>query len=194
MGALALEKVRLHQGLYRIAEVLNSSLNLQDMLRRMLDTVVHEMGLRAASIRLLDAKGQGLVLAAASGLSDHYLAKGPVLVAHSPVDQRVLGGESVVLHDVEMEPGFEYPREAVREGIRSVLVVPLKLQDRTQGVMRVYSARPRHFSNVGITFLTSVAGLVALAIERAELHAVLREQYEDLKLDVAEWHRFLALG
>jgi GAF domain-containing protein len=60
--------------------------------------------------------------------------------------------------------------------------------------MRVYSARPRHFSNVGITFLTSVAGLVALAIERAELHAVLREQYEDLKLDVAEWHRFLALG
>jgi GAF domain-containing protein len=194
LGALALEKVRLHQSLYRIAEVLNSSLDLQDMLRKMLDTVVHEMGLRAASIRLLDAKGQGLVLAAASGLSDHYLAKGPVLVGHSPVDQRVLDGESVVLHDVEMEPGFEYPREAVQEGIRSVLVVPLKLQDRTQGVMRVYSARPRHFSNVGITFLTSVAGLVALAIERAELHAVLREQYEDLKLDVAEWHRFLALG
>ena len=32
------------------------------------------------------------------------------------------------------------------------------------------------------------------AIERAELHALLREQYEDLKLDLAQWHRFLALG
>lgn len=194
LGALSLEKVRLHQGLYRIAEVLNSSIDLREMLAKMLDTVVHEMGLRAASIRLLDAKRQRLVLAAASGLSDAYLAKGPVLLANSPVDRRVLAGESVVLHDVEKEPGFEYPEEAAREGIRSVLVVPLRLQDRPQGVMRVYSARPRHFSDVGITFLTSIADLVALAIERAELYAVMQQQFEDLKLDLAEWHRFLALG
>jgi GAF domain-containing protein len=152
------------------------------------------MGLRAASIRLLDEKRQRLVLAAACGLSAEYLAKGPVLVAHSPVDQRVLAGERVVLHDVRTEPGFEYPQEAAREGIRSVLVVPLKLQDRALGVMRVYSARPRHFSNVGETFLASIADLVALAIERAELHALLQDQYEDLKLDLAEWYRFLALG
>ena len=194
LGALALEKVRLHQSLFRIAQVLNSSLELQEMLDRMLDTVVHEMGLRAASIRLLDAKRQRLLLAAASGLSAEYLAKGPVLVANSRVDQRVLAGEIEVLHDVSTGSGFEYPSEAAQEGIRSVLVVPLKLQDRALGVMRVYSARPRHFSAVGTTFLTSIADLVALAIERAELHAVLQDQYEDLRLDLAEWHRFLALG
>lgn len=194
LGALALEKVRLQQSLFHIAQVLNSSLDLQDLLDRMLDTVVHEMGLRAASIRLLDAKRQRLLLAAASGLSAEYLAKGPVLVASSPIDRRVLAGEVEVLHDVTMDQGFEYPSEAAQEGIRSVLVVPLTLQDRALGVMRVYSARPRHFSNVGITFLTSVADLVALAIERAELHAALKSQVEDLKLDVAEWHRFLALG
>jgi GAF domain-containing protein len=194
LGALALEKVRLHQSLFSIATVLNSSLDLQDMLGRMLDTVVHEMGLRAASIRLLDSKRQRLLLAAASGLSAEYLAKGPVLVSNSPVDQRVLAGESEVLHDVTEESGFEYPSEAAQEGIQSVLVVPLKLQERSLGVMRVYSSRPRHFSSVGITFLSSVADLVALAVERAELHAVLQAQYNDLKLDLAEWHRFLALG
>ena len=152
------------------------------------------MGLCAAAIRLLDAKRQSLLLVAASGLSAEYLAKGPVLVVNSPIDRRVLAGGIEVLHEVTSDAGFEYPSEAAQEGIRSVLVVPLTLQDRALGVMRVYSGRPRHFSNVGITFLTSVADLVALAIERAELHAVLKSQYEDLRLDVAEWHRFLALG
>jgi GAF domain-containing protein len=73
-------------------------------------------------------------------------------------------------------------------------VVPLSLKDRTLGVMRVYSARPRHFGHVAIRFLSSVAGLVALAIENAELYATLQARYEDLKLDLAEWYRFLALG
>lgn len=194
LGGLALEKVRLHQSLYRIAEVLNSALDLRDMLAKMMDTVVHEMGLRAASIRLLETKRQRLVLAATSGLSDEYLAKGPVQLANSPIDRRAMAGESVVLHDVGKQAGFEYPEQAAREGIRSVLVVPLRLQDRPLGVMRVYSARPRHFSDVGITFLTSIADLVALAIERAELYAMMQQQFEDLKLDLAEWHRFLALG
>ncbi|RME48190.1 MAG: DUF484 family protein [Chloroflexi bacterium] len=194
LGALALEKVRLHQSLYRIAEALNTSLELEPMLQRVLEATVKEMGLKAASIRLLDPRSQTLRLVATFGLSEAYLAKGEVHMGESPVDQRVLQGEAVALYDVEHEVGFEYPEEAAREGIRSVLAVPLKLKDRTLGVMRVYSARPRHFGRVATSFLTSVADLVALAIESAELYAALQAQYEDLKLDLAEWYRFLALG
>ena len=123
-----------------------------------------------------------------------YLAKGEIHLNKSPVDQRVLQGEVVVLYDVEQESGFEYPQEAAREGIRSVLIVPLKVKDRPLGVMRVYSAQARHFGEVSIKFLSAVADLVALAIENAGLYATLRSSYEDLKVDLAEWHRFLALG
>ncbi len=194
LGALALEKVRLHQSLYRIAQALNSSLELQPMLQRVLEATVQEMALKAASIRLLDPERKVLRLVAAYGLSETYLSKGEVHVDKSPVDQRALQGEPVVLFDVMAEPGFEYPEEARAEGIRSVLVVPLRLQDRTLGVLRVYSARPRHFSQVGIHFLTAVADLVALAIEKAQLYNALRERYEDLKVDLTELYRFLALG
>jgi GAF domain-containing protein len=194
LGALALEKVRLHQSLYRIAEALNTSLELQPMLQQVLAATVKEMGLKAASIRLLDPKRRVLRLVVARGLSQAYLAKGEIHADKSPVDQRVLQGEVVVLYDVNHMSGFEYPQEAAREGIRSVLVVPLKLKDRPLGVLRVYSVLPRHFGPVAISFLTSVAGLVALAIENAELHAALQARYEDLKLDLAEWYRFLALG
>lgn len=194
IGALVLEKVRLHQSLYRIAEALNTSLELEPMLQRVLEATVREMGLKAASIRLLDPKGQILRLIAAHGLSKAYLAKGEIHVAKSPVDQRALQGKVVVLYDVEHDPGFEYPEEAVQEGIRSVLVVPLTLKERALGVMRAYSVQPRHFGRVASTFLTSVADLVALAIENAELYAAVQARYEDLKLDLADWYRFLALG
>lgn len=194
LGALALEKVRLHQGLLRIAEALNSTLELRDMLQRVLEVTVSQLHLKAGSIRLLDPKGRVLRLVAAYGLSQAYLAKGDVHVDRSPVDQRALAGETVVLFDVEHEPGFEYPAEAAREGIRSVLVVPLTIKDRPLGVMRAYSARPRHFGPVAINFLRSAADLVALAIENAQLYASLRARYEDLKIDLADWYRFLALG
>jgi signal transduction protein with GAF and PtsI domain len=194
LGAVALEKARLHQSLYRIAEALSASLELGPMLHQVLEATAQEMWLKAASIRLLDARHQVLHLAAAYGLSEAYLAKGTVHLDRSPLDQRVLQGEAVVLYDLEREGGFEYPAEAAREGIRSVLVVPLRLKEGTLGVMRVYSARPRHFGPVAIGFLTSAADLVALAIENARLYAALQARYEDLKLDVSEWHRFLALG
>jgi GAF domain-containing protein len=194
LAALTLEKARLHQSLYRIAEALSASLELVPMLEDVLKAIVKEMWLKAASIRLLDPKRKTLRLVAAQGLSEAYLTKGEVHLAKSPVDQRVLEQGPVVLYDVEQEPGFEYPAEATREGIRSVLVVPLRLKENTLGVLRVYSARPRSFGSVAIDFLTSAGDLVALAIENAKLYAALQERYDDMKLDVAEWHRFLALG
>jgi signal transduction protein with GAF and PtsI domain len=194
MGALSLERYRLQQSLYRIAEALNSSLEIKTLLQRVLAAVVQEMEIKAGSIRLLDKKKQVLRLVAYHGLSQAYLSKGDVHLTKSPVDRRAMQGETVVLLDVEQEAGFEYPQEAADEGIRSVLVVPLVIKERTLGIMRVYSARPRHFGKVAIRFLTSVAGLVATAIENAELHAALQASYDDLKLDLADWYNFLALG
>ena len=194
LGALALEKVRLHQSLYRIAEALNTSLELKPMLQQVLQATVTEMGLKAASIRLLDLDRRILRRVVSHGLSESYLAKGEIHLDKSPVDQQVLRGEVVVLYNVEQETGFEYPAEAVKEGIQSVLAAPLKLKDRPLGVMRVYSAQPRQFGDVAIGFLSAVADLVALAIENAGLYARLQSEYEDLKLDLAEWYRFLALG
>jgi GAF domain-containing protein len=194
LGALALEKVRLSQSLFRIAEAISSSLELEPMLQRVLNAAVEEMWLKAGSIRLLKPKEKVLRLVASYGLSEVYLAKGEVHLDKSEIDRRVLQAEVVVLHDVQHEPGFEYVKEAAEEGIQSILAVPLTLKTRTMGVMRVYSARPRHFGPVAVTFLKSVADLVSLAIENAHLYAALEARHKELKLDLADWYRFLALG
>jgi GAF domain-containing protein len=195
LGALALEKLRLHQSLYRIAAALNDSTELEPMLREVLESAVREMWLKAAAIRLLEPKQQVLRLVASHGLSETYLSKGDVHAAESTLDQRVLRGEAVVLSDVDRDSGLEYPDAISREGIRSMLVVPIRLKDdRVLGLVRVYSAHSRQFGPVAIAYLTSIADLVAVAIERAELYRTLKSSYDDLKLDLAEWHRFLALG
>jgi GAF domain-containing protein len=194
LGAIALERIRLHQSLYHIAQAINSSLELQPMMQQVLEATVREMSLKAASIRLLDPDKQVLRLVAAHGLSEAYLAKGEVHVKKSPVDQRALQGEVVRLYDIECDRGFEYPLEAAREGIRSVLVVSLRIKERRLGVMRAYSARPRSFGEAATGFLISVSDLVALAIQNAELYAALEARFEHLELDLAEWYRFLALG
>jgi GAF domain-containing protein len=194
LAAIAIENARLHSALFRIAEALTSSLELQPLLRQVLNATVMEMGLHAASVRLVDSGGKKLDLVSSHGLSERYLQKGTVIIAASPIDRRVLRGEPVVIYDVAGEEGFQYSEQAAAEGIRSVLAVPLKVKDTVVGVMRVYSAQPRQFTQVGIDFLQSVAGLVGVAIENSKLYEALRARYEDLKLDVSEWYRFLSLG
>ncbi len=194
LAAVAIENARLHSALFKIAGALTSTLELQPLLKQVLESTVMEMNLKAASVRLVDKKRQRLELVAAHGLSEAYLAKGAVNLQRSTIDQRVLNGETVIVYDVAGEEGFQYPAEAAKEGIRSVLAVPLRVKEQPVGVMRVYSAMPRHFTQVGVTFLQSVAGLVAVAIENARLYEALQARYEGLKLEVSEWRRFLSLG
>ena len=194
LAAIAIENARLHTALFRIAQALTSTLELQPLLKQVLAATVMEMGLKAASVRLLDKSGKRLELVAAHGLSEEYLTKGAVEVSKSPLDQRLLAGETVALFDVAGAKGFQYPEAAAAEGIRSVLAVPLRVKEKVVGVMRVYSAQPRPFTQVGSDFLLSVSGLVAVAIENARLHEALRVRHEGLREDVSEWYRFLAVG
>ncbi len=194
LGALALERVHLQQSLYRIAAALNSSLELKPMMQQVLKATVREMWLKAASIRMLDSKKKVLRLVAVHGLSEEYLNKGEVHPAKSEIDQRLLKGETVVIEDLETNSGVEYPQAALAEGIHSMLMVPLKLKGRVLGVLRVYSTRPRRFGPVAQNFVKSVADLTSLAIENAELYGALQGRYRNLKVDLADWYRFLALG
>lgn len=194
LGGLALEKVRLQQSLFHIATSISASQDLEPMLQRVLEATVSEMWLKAGVIRLLDPKAKVLRLVAAHGLSQAYLDKGNIHLRKSEIDRKVMAGEAVVIEEVQQASAFEYAQAAARERIISVLAVPLAVKEQTIGIMRVHSARPRHFGPVAIHFLKSVAGLVGLAIENARLHAELKGRYQDLKLDLADWHRFLTLG
>lgn len=195
LGAQAIHRSHLAEAFQRIAHLVNSSLSLEVVLSTLLLESVKELNVKAGSIRLLGPEQETLHLAAAYGLSETYLQKGAVKVAQSLIDQRVLEeAQPMAITDLSSGSGFQYPEEARREGIRSVLVLPLQVRSNRVGVMRLYSGQVRHFSAEEINFAAAVADLGALAIENAKLHEALKQRLEALKEDADGWYRFLALS
>lgn len=165
--------------LYQITLRVSSSLDLDDVLAYLTEEAARAVDCKASAVRLLDATGARLEMRAVYGLSEAYLNKGPVEVARSAVDQHILSGESSQLRDVTHDASFQYPDAAREEGIVSVASLPLIAHGRPIGVLRVYSARPRTFTDTEMRFLVAVADLAALSIDNARLYTQMRHRYED---------------
>jgi GAF domain-containing protein len=195
LGAQAIVRTHMFESFYRFAQHINTSVELKDVLATLLVQSVKELNVKAGAIRLLGPKRATLHLAAAYGLSDGYINKGPIVVAQSPIDVRVLtNSKPVTIADISQEPTLQYRDEAMKEGIRSIMVVPLDVRGTVIGVMRFYSTQLRRFSDEAIGFATAVADLGAVSIENAKLHELLKQRLESMKEDVDGWYRYLALS
>lgn len=164
--------------LYDITRAVNSTLSLPEVLDTLVTRAVHAMGVRAGILRLLDPESGRLRLSASFGLSEEYLRKGDVDPEKSPVDQSVLQGWAVQVPDIGDSASFQYPEEALREGLRSVLVCPVTLRGRVIGVMRLYGGQRREFTEEEIAFAMAIAAQGAVAIENARAYRNLEELEE----------------
>jgi signal transduction protein with GAF and PtsI domain len=133
------------------------------------------LNIKASSVRLLDKTGQRLEIAAAYGLSKSYLKKGPVEIAKSPIDKQALQGKVIQIKDVTKDRRFQYPREAKKEGIKSVICLPLWCRKRLLGVLRVYSEQVRTFDDEEVMFIKTLALQGAAALEHTQRHRRLKQ-------------------
>ncbi len=170
------------QSLYDTARAVTSTLNFTEVLNTIARQATQSMKAKACSIRLIDEEKRQLRVGAAYGLSREYLAKGPVDLEKSLVDRGALRGKAVSVLDVAKDPGFQYPEEAVKEGIRSVLCVPLSVREKPIGVLRLYTGEIHRFTDEEIDFLTTLASQAAVAIENARTYQRL-EDLEQAKSD-----------
>jgi len=167
-----------YTALYQTALTISSSLELDQVLQSVVKSITEAMEVKACAVRLLDPRTGQLQFNAGYGLSGDYLAKGPVDVEHSPIDSEALRGAPVIIPDVSEDSRFQYKEAAKREGIVSVLCVPLEVHGRAIGVMRVYTSEQCTFHEDDIQFLTVLASLSALAIENASLYESLKRSYD----------------
>ena len=167
-----------YTALYQTALTISSSLELDQVLQSVVKSITEAMEVKACAVRLLDPRTGQLQYSAGYGLSGDYLAKGPVDVEHSPIDSEALRGAPVIIPDVAEDSRFQYKEAARREGIVSVLCVPLEVHGRAIGVMRVYTSEQCTFHEDDIQFLTVLASLSALAIENASLYDSLKRSYD----------------
>jgi signal transduction histidine kinase len=155
-------------------QVLPSSLDLPHVLNQLVTSITRSLEAKGASIRLLDKTGAQLEIAAAYGLSQKYLEKGPVVLDHSPIDQEALRGRPIIVEEATTDRRFQYPADVVAEGIHSMLCAPFAGRRGSLGVLRVYGWRPGAF-NEDAEFVMTIARQGALSIENAVAYTELRQ-------------------
>jgi hypothetical protein len=117
------------QALNDSARNISSTLDLQRVLDRLVQTTSEVMGVRACSIRLLTKSGERLDTVAVYGLSQTYLEKGLIEVENNPLAREVLAGKVVNIPDVTVTSLLQYSDWAVQEGIFSTLSAPMPLNE-----------------------------------------------------------------
>jgi len=188
-----------YKTLYAIAKRLTSSLAPEEVLNTIVESIANAVGAKGCSLMLLSPDKKQLIHTISYGLSKSYLRKGPV--RSDAVISEVLRGNPVAIQDTTQDSRIQYKEQAIREGIASMLSVPLIPEDEIIGVMRVYTSEQRRFSPEDIEFLSSVANLGAIALKKARLHEALGRDLEErsvelskLEEDKARFLRFLGIA
>lgn len=176
-----------YHALYDVAKTVSSTLRLPQVLGLIVESTARAMRAKACSLRLLTPSRDELEIGAEYGLSKEYVEKGPVIVARSPIDAEALAGRVVQVRDVRYDPRLQYPEAMSREGIASLLVVPVVVRDTAIGVMRVYSAQARDFAPAEVEFLEAIASLGGIAIENARIYEALEAQFEAIRREKIPW-------
>ena len=171
------------RALHEITEALLSTLDSKEVMQLIVERVTGLLNAKAAALRLIDESTNELELLASRGLSERFLAKGSPHADKSI--QETLKGVPVLITDTSSDPRLEYPAETVAEGIASILSLPIVAQSRVIGILRIYSAEPRAYSQEEVTFLAAVADIAGIVIMNARL-------YEKTQYDLSFWNATLS--
>ncbi|MDQ7826798.1 MAG: GAF domain-containing protein [Candidatus Eremiobacteraeota bacterium] len=153
---------------HKVARALGSTLSSDEVLRNMLENITATMKGKASSVMLIDEKSRELKHRASHGLSEKYLAKGPIDLDRSILDREK--GAPILLKDATADERVQYRESVKEEGIGSILIVPIVVKEKVIGALQLYTDAPREFSEDEIRFLSSLAETGGLALENAFLY------------------------
>lgn len=194
-----MEAEQCYKVLYDIAQKLNSKLAPQEVLRTIVEGIRDAADAKGCSLMLLTPDGQQLIHSVACGLSDWYVRKGPVRV--DAAIAQALDGKLVAVRDATTDPRIQYKDQAKKEGVVSMLSLPLTRRGQVIGIVRIYTSETRRFSVKETDFFSVLANLGAVALERAELLEEEKRQFlrfisiaaHDLKAPLAAIQTFLGV-
>ena len=190
--AFAIENARLHQetewrlaevsALYDLARQISTSLDVQEVLDAIVWSLKQAVRCRACSIALLDPVNEVLEIRAAAGIDDRWKRDFQLKLGEGIAGQVALEGQPLYVSDtLELDDFIFFDRS-----VRSLLTVPLSMQQRVIGTLSVDSDQPHAFSEGDERLLTIAAAQAAVAIEKARLYANLEQRAKHLAQAYAE--------
>lgn len=168
--ASLIEQVQGLKGILNVAQVVVSSLDLDEVLQNILHSAMAVMDMPAGTVALYDEETSMLELHAHAGLSDKFVTRNRWRVKPGGLTYEILDrGELFVINDTKTVVFFKNP-VAIEEGIRSLIAVPLEIHKRTIGVLYLDDFKPREFFDEKLELLSILSSFATMSIDHARLH------------------------
>ncbi|MBW2168386.1 MAG: GAF domain-containing protein [Deltaproteobacteria bacterium] len=146
-----------------ISHAISTYEDLNTLVRHLAEGTARTFKAKGCSIMLLDERENQLFHVSSYGLSDEYIHKGPVLV--DTENCAICTGEPVFIENMQNSPLVQYPKAAAKEGIISMLSIPIKSRESITGVLRIYVGELRVFHEEDIDALCTLCEHLGLVIE-----------------------------
>jgi signal transduction protein with GAF and PtsI domain len=172
------------KALSKISKAITSDLYLEDLLRLIVTVTAESLGSNICSLMLIDEKTNELVVRATQSISEAYNKKPPLKIGEGIAGKVAKENKSIAVKDISREKEYKHKDIAKKEGLSSLLCVPMTVKNKVIGVINCYTPRPHDFSETEIEILTSIANQAAVAIENTELivkSKVIEEELETRK-------------
>ena len=168
-----------YETLLKVTKAISHSKDPEEVALMTVESIKTALGAKGCALFLFNRKNNELKLATSYGLSDEYINKGPVSALRS-IAQSLEEGP-VAIYDVMDDPRIQYPNEAQKEGIASLLSVPIVVAGNLIGAMRVYTSEAWEFTLEDVNFVQSLAQVAGMAINMARYTKGLKSSIDVLK-------------
>ena len=186
------------QQLLRLVElsvILNSTLDLDELLQTISATATELLDCEASSILLYDEKNPRLYFAAATGSDPAKLAEIPVPMEGSIAGTIFRTNQPLILNNVEQDPRhYSQVSDQIKFQPRTLLGVPMPIKDRTVGVLEALNKRDGVFTDRDTAVLSVTAAHAAIAINNARLLKTTQQALEKVRETNSIKSHFLALA
>ncbi|MBN1406107.1 MAG: GAF and ANTAR domain-containing protein [Candidatus Omnitrophica bacterium] len=172
------------KALTKISKAIASETYLEDILRLIVAVTAQVMGSNICSLMLVDEKTGEIKIRATQSISEEYNKKPPLKTGEGIVGKVIKENTPITVKDVTQEKEYRNRDIAKREGLCSLLCVPLSVKGKVIGALNCYTQSSHDFTESEINILTSIANQAAVAIENTELMVrsrVIEEELESRK-------------
>jgi signal transduction protein with GAF and PtsI domain len=173
------------EALMEISQAISSDLYLEDVLKLIVTVTANVMQSKVCSLWLLDEKNKVFKIRATQTMSQEYLKERSLRLGEGVVGYVAQEKKPAIILDVLKEPRFKEKELARKEGLCSMLSVPMRVKERVIGVINCYTSTPHRFNETELALVTTVANQAAVCIENTELlvkSKVIQEELESRKL------------
>lgn len=155
--------------LIKVSQSITSEHYLDEILNLIVVVTAEMLNSKICSIMLLNDKGSEFVIKATQSLSAEYKLKPNLKVENSLVGQVLKTRKPLIVYDVRKEQKYFYRDLAVKEGLTSMIAVPMIVKDKAIGVINVYTKNPHAFTQEEVNVLQMVTNQAAVAVENTKL-------------------------